>query len=122
MVLYYCAAGYPAPFNEICLLEIKRLKEEYEDIIKSVGFSGHHLGIALDSASISLGAHFIERHFTLDRTWKGTDHAASLEPDGLRKLVRDCKVVNSTLKLKSADLSITEQKQREKLKINQIKW
>ena len=51
-----------------------------------VGFSGHHRGIAIDIAAFTLGANYIERHFTLDRTWKGTDHSASLEPDGIRKL------------------------------------
>jgi len=50
----------------------------YGSIVKDIGFSGHHLGIALDSVAYSLGANYIERHFTLDRTWKGTDHAASL--------------------------------------------
>ena len=46
-----------------------------------IGFSGHHLGIAIDIAAYTLGASTIERHYTLDRTWKGTDHAASLEPE-----------------------------------------
>ncbi|MEZ5083099.1 MAG: N-acetylneuraminate synthase family protein [Bacteroidales bacterium] len=59
-----------------------------------MGFSGHHLGIAVDTAAFTLGAEWIERHYTLDRTWKGTaDHAASLEPDGLRRVVRDIRAV-----------------------------
>ena len=57
--------------------------------------SGHHLGIAIDILAYALGANYIERHFTLDRTWKGTDHAASLEPTGLTKLIRD---LNNTYK------------------------
>ena len=65
-----------------------------------LAFSGHHLGISIDIASYLLGANFIERHFTLDRTWKGTDHAASLEPQGLSKLCRDIEVVNKSLKFK----------------------
>ena len=85
LVIYSCTSGYPVPFEDICLLEITRLKEAFQNRVKSIGFSGHHLGIAVDSAAVALGAEWIERHFTLDRTWKGTDHAASLEPDGVRK-------------------------------------
>jgi len=55
--------------------------------VKSIGFSGHHKGIAIDVAAYTLGAIWIERHFTLDRTWKGTDHAASREPDGLNLML-----------------------------------
>jgi len=90
--------------------------------VKSVGFSGHHLGVAVDSAAIALGAEWVERHFTLDRTWKGTDHAASLEPDGMRKLVRDCKAVHKALTYKSNEILDIEDVQRKKLKKNQIKW
>lgn len=54
----------------------------YSHRVKHLGFSGHHLGIAIDVAAYTLGATWNERHFTKDRTWKGTDHAASLEPAG----------------------------------------
>ena len=97
LVIYDCTSGYPVPFEDICLLEITRLRELYADCVKSIGFSGHHLGIAVDSAAVALGAEWIERHYTLDRTWKGTDHAASLEPDGVRKLARDCRAVAKAL-------------------------
>ena len=90
--------------------------------MKGIGFSGHHLGIAVDSASVALGAEYIERHFTLDRTWKGTDHAASLEPDGMRKLARDCRAVAKALTYKSEDVLDIEKVQRNKLKRNQVKW
>jgi N-acetylneuraminate synthase len=98
------------------LLEIKRLKENYGYIVKEIGFSGHHLGIAVDIAAYALGATWIERHFTLDRTWKGTDHAASLEPDGLRRLVRDLKATEKALAYKQQDLLEIEKVQRDKLK------
>lgn len=88
LTIFSCTSGYPVPFEDICLLEISRLKNTYGSIVKRVGFSGHHLGIAVDIAAYTLGAEVIERHYTLDRTWKGTDHAASLEPDGKRKLKR----------------------------------
>ena len=97
LVIYNCTSGYPVPFPDVCLLEIGRLKEKYGDRVKQIGFSGHHLGIAVDIAAYSLGAPVIERHYTLDRTWKGTDHAASLEPMGLRKLSRDLRAVHEAM-------------------------
>ena len=122
LVVYDCTSGYPVPFDDICLLEICRLRELYGGRVKAIGFSGHHLGIAVDSAAVALGAEWIERHFTLDRTWKGTDHAASLEPDGVRKLARDCRAVARALTYKKEDILDIEKEQRNKLKKNQVKW
>jgi N-acetylneuraminate synthase len=116
IVLYHCTSGYPIDFNEVCLLEIARLKNEYGDKVRSIGFSGHHKGIAIDVAAYTLGATWIERHFTLDRTWKGTDHAASLEPDGLRKLKRDLHATFEALKFKEVDFLEVEKKQAKKLR------
>jgi sialic acid synthase len=116
VVLYACTSGYPVPFEQVCLLEIRSLTERFGSRIKEVGFSGHHLGIAVDIATVVLGASWIERHFTLDRTWKGTDHAASLEPDGLRRLIRDVRNVCKTLKLKENEMTEIEFAQRDKLK------
>jgi len=116
VVLYACTSGYPVPFEDVCLLEITRIIEKYKSRVKNIGFSGHHLGIAVDIAAYTLGATWIERHYTLDRTWKGTDHAASLEPAGVRKLVRDLKAVNKALNYKKEDILDIEKVQREKLK------
>jgi N-acetylneuraminate synthase len=116
LVVYNCTSGYPVPFKDICLLDILKLKEKYGDKVKSIGFSGHHLGIAIDIAAYTLGAHIIERHFTLDRTWKGTDHAASLEPMGLRKLCRDLRATHEALTYKQKDILDIERVQRDKLK------
>lgn len=116
VVVYSCTSGYPVAFEDICLLEITRIKKQYGDIVKSVGFSGHHLGIAVDIAAITLGAEWVERHFTLDRTWKGTDHAASLEPQGLAKLVRDIHNVEKALTEKTSEILPVEAVQRAKLK------
>lgn len=116
LVIYSCTSGYPVPFKEIGLYEITRLKEEFGGKVKKIGFSGHHLGIAADIAAMTLGAEVIERHYTLDRTWKGTDHAASLEPDGLRKLARDAKNVSLALAHKEEEILPIEKLQREKLK------
>lgn len=116
LVIYSCTSGYPVAFEEICLLEITRLVESYEKRVKSIGFSGHHLGIAADIAALTLGTTWFERHFTLDRTWKGTDHAASLEPDGMRKLTRDLKNVKKALHYKEKEILDIEDVQRKKLK------
>lgn len=116
LVLYACTSGYPVPHDQICLREISRLTTRFGDDVDAVGFSGHHLGIAVDMAAIALGASWIERHFTLDRTWKGTDHAASLEPDGMRRLVRDAAVASTALSYKSAPILNIEIPQRSKLK------
>jgi len=116
LIIYSCTSGYPVSFEDVCMLEIIRIKEKFEDRVKDIGFSGHHLGIAIDIAAYTLGATWIERHFTLDRTWKGTDHSASLEPTGLRKLARDLKATYKSLKYKHSDILLIEQVQRDKLK------
>lgn len=116
LILYSCTSGYPVPFKDVCLNEIIKLKNNYGSRVKEIGFSGHHLGIAIDNAAVAFGATWVERHFTLDRTWKGTDHSASLEPDGLRKLVRDLNATEECLSLKSNDVLAIEQVQRDKLK------
>ena len=116
LVIYSCTSGYPVPFEDICLYEITRLREKFEARVAAIGFSGHHLGFAADTAAMTLGARWIERHFTLDRTWKGTDHAASLEPDGVRRLCRDIRNVYKALRYKSTDILPIEEVQRKKLK------
>lgn len=127
VVLYACTSGYPVAFPDICVLEINRLQERYGDRVKSIGFSGHHLGIAADIAAMTAGIlgrqiygkgdfSYIERHFTLDRTLKGTDHAASLEPDGLRRLCRDIKNVRLAVAYKQTEMLEVELVQRGKLK------
>jgi len=116
LVIYNCTSGYPVPFKDICMLEISRLYAEYGDRVKEIAFSGHHLGIAVDIAAYALGATWIERHFTKDRTWKGTDHAASLEPAGLGKLCRDLVATYESLSMKATDVLDIESEQRDKLK------
>lgn len=118
VVLYHCVSGYPIEFDEVCLLELVRLKREYQDSgrVRAIGFSGHHNGIAIDLLAPLLGAGYIERHFTLDRAWKGSDHAASLEPGGLRRLVRDIHHMAQVWTFKPRELLPVEYPQREKLK------
>ena len=120
VVLYSCTSGYPVPFHNVCLLEINRLYDLYQDRVQQIGFSGHHLGMAVDMAAYTLGARWIERHFTKDRTWKGTDHAASLEVPGLQKLVRDLGAVSQSLTFKEQEILEIEQVQRQKLKNRKV--
>ena len=116
LVIYSCTSGYPVPFEDVCLLEILKIKDKFKHRVKEIGFSGHHLGISIDIASYILGASWIERHFTKDRTWKGTDHAASLEPAGLSKLTRDLDATFKALNYKSSEILEIEQIQKKKLK------
>lgn len=116
LTIYACTSGYPVAFEEVCMLEINRISDKFKNRVKAIGFSGHHLGIAIDIAAYALGASYIERHFTLDRTWKGTDHSASLEPTGLRKLARDLDATYKSLSFKASDILSVEQIQRDKLK------
>jgi sialic acid synthase SpsE/sugar phosphate isomerase/epimerase len=83
---FHCNSNYPAPFAQINLRYMLRMKELFD---VPVGYSGHELGIAVSIAAVAMGANMIERHITLDRTMEGPDHPASLEPPGFSKLVRD---------------------------------
>lgn len=101
LVAYACTSTYPSPMHEVKLGDIGIIKNRRKlaemKPNRQAGFSGHHNGIALDIAALVLGAEYIERHFTLDRTSKGTDHAASLGPDGLTKLCRDLAAVDAAM-------------------------
>lgn len=116
LLIYSCTSGYPVPAKDVALLEINWLYDNYGERVNEIGFSGHHNGIAIDIAAYTLGARWIERHFTKNRTWKGTDHAASLEPGGLAKLVRDLNATYEALNYKEEEILKIEQVQRDKLK------
>jgi sialic acid synthase len=87
LCILQCTAGYPPAWEELNLSVISTFREAFPDIV--IGFSSHDSGIAMAVAGYVLGARVIEKHFTLNRAMKGTDHAFSLEPTGLRKMVRD---------------------------------
>jgi sialic acid synthase len=86
-----CTASYPVDVTELNLGVITVLRERYPELV--IGLSDHQDGIAMAVVAYMLGARVIEKHFTLSHTWKGTDHAFSLMPEGLRKLVRDLRRV-----------------------------
>lgn len=87
LCILQCTAGYPCAFEEMNLRVISTFREQFPDIV--VGLSSHDNGIAMVVAAYVLGARVIEKHFTLNRAMKGTDHAFSLERAGLRRVVRD---------------------------------
>jgi N-acetylneuraminate synthase/sialic acid synthase len=87
VALLQCTAGYPPLYSEIDLNVIKTYSDRYPQV--TVGYSGHDSGIAIAAAAYAIGARVIEKHFTLNRALKGTDHAFSLEPAGFKKLRRD---------------------------------
>ena len=87
LAILQCTAGYPAAFDELDLRVISTYREKFPEAV--IGFSSHDNGIAMPVAAYMLGARIVEKHFTLNRAMKGTDHAFSLEPVGLRKMVRD---------------------------------
>ena len=82
-----CTSTYPCPEEDLNLNAIPVLKDRYRGRINGVGFSGHHIGVVPDVAAYMLGAKIIERHYTLDRAMKGTDHAASLEKRGVEYIL-----------------------------------
>ena len=87
LCIMQCTGGYPPAWDELNLMVIDTLRREFPDIV--IGFSSHDSGIAMAIAGYMLGARVIEKHFTLNRAQKGTDHAFSLEPQGMTKMVRD---------------------------------
>ena len=99
--LLHCNSTYPAPNEEINLNFIKILKK----FGVPVGYSGHERGISISVVATLIGACIIEKHVTLDRTMRGPDHAASLEPEGLRRLVRDIRTVKVALGFKRRYIS-----------------
>ena len=109
--LLHCNSTYPAPFEEINL----RFMETLRQFDVPVGYSGHERGIATSTVASALGACIIERHITLDRTMVGPDHAASLEPYGFNKLVRDIRQTSMALGSKEKSLSRQEILNRELL-------
>jgi sialic acid synthase len=87
LCVLHCTASYPADIEDLNLSVISTLRERYPELV--IGLSDHHNGIAMAPVAYMLGARAFEKHFTLNHAWKGTDHAYSLMPDGMRRFVRD---------------------------------
>ncbi len=95
LCLMQCTCGYPAEFAELDLRVIATYREKFPEVV--IGYSGHDNGIAMPLAAYMLGARIIEKHFTLNRAMKGTDHKFSLEPVGMKKMIRDLQRVRLAL-------------------------
>jgi N-acetylneuraminate synthase/sialic acid synthase len=95
LAVLQCTAGYPPEFNELNLNVIKTFRDLFPDLV--IGLSSHDNGIMIPVVAYMLGARIVEKHFTLNHTWKGTDNAFSLEPAGFAKMVRDLKRVKISL-------------------------
>jgi N-acetylneuraminate synthase/sialic acid synthase len=95
VALLQCTAGYPAAWDELDLRVITTYRQEFAETV--IGFSSHDNGIAMAVAAHVLGGRIVEKHFTLDRSMRGTDHSFSLEPVGLTKMVRDLRRLHVAL-------------------------
>jgi Sialic acid synthase len=95
LILLHANSTYPAPTDELNLRMLHTLMAQYPDV--PIGYSGHEVGLQTTVAAVALGASVIERHITLDRTMWGSDQAASVEPAGMRRLVRDIRAVEAAL-------------------------
>ena len=95
IAILQCTSTYPSAFSEVHLNVLQTYMKEFPDTV--IGYSGHEQGIAIPPAAVALGSKIIERHFTLDRTMKGGDHAASLEPQGFAKMVRDIRHIEKAM-------------------------
>ncbi|MFI6768395.1 N-acetylneuraminate synthase family protein [Streptomyces sp. NPDC050355] len=95
ILLCHATSTYPAKAEELNLRMINTLQEEYPNV--PIGYSGHETGLQTTLAAVALGATFIERHITLDRAMWGSDQAASVEPGGLSRLVRDIRTIEESL-------------------------
>jgi len=94
LILLHCCSAYPARYEDLNLRLIPFLKDRYQVL---VGYSGHETGLPSSVAARAMGACVIERHITLDRAMWGSDHAASLEPNGLNRLIRDIRLVETSM-------------------------
>lgn len=118
LVILHCTANYPAKDNELHLANIPRLIRKYSQAY--IGYSGHEVGVFSSLVAGALGACVIERHITLDRTMWGTDQPASLEFDGLRKLVKELRSLKKDY-LGSAIKEILESEKPVEMKLRRIR-
>ena len=115
LIILHCTSTYPSKVNELNLKGILTLKEKFPDI--SIGYSGHEVGLATTYAAAVLGACIIERHLTLDRAMWGSDQAASVEPQGMMRIVRDIRDFDKAfgdgvIKIYDSEKSIIEKLRR----------
>jgi sialic acid synthase SpsE len=113
-VVLHCTSAYPADPKDVNLRMIETLRRE---LGCPIGYSGHERGLQITLAAVSLGACVVERHITLDRAMWGSDHAASLEPGGLARLVRDVRIIETALGDGEKHVTAAELVMRERLRL-----
>lgn len=113
LVLLQCTSAYPADYEELALPVIAQLKHRYNVL---VGYSGHEIGIYPSIAAVCFGACVVERHFTLDKSYPGTDHKLSLDPNEMKEVVKGIRAVEKSMKQKSKKVFDNEKKVMKKLR------
>lgn len=93
--ILHCTSGYPAAYEELDLKVIETFRKEFPNTV--IGWSGHDTGITAATVAFALGARIVEKHFTLNRAWKGTDQAMSLEPQGMKAMIDNLKLARKAL-------------------------
>lgn len=114
LAILQSTSSYPMSHDEANLRVLQTYSERYGTV---VGYSGHETGIQISLAAVAMGAKIIERHITLNRSMWGSDHAASLEPQGLSKLVRDIRVIENALGDGEKVVYDSEKASRQKLRL-----
>ena len=115
LMIAHATSSYPCPPEELNLSMISTLKAHYPDV--PIGYSGHETGLATTVAAVALGATFVERHFTLDRAMWGSDQAASVEPGGMAKLVKDIRDIEKAVGDGIKCVYPSEESARKKLRV-----
>ena len=113
ITVLHCLSQYPSDYEQINLMTIQYLIEQFPNY--TIGYSDHSIGIVVPSVAVALGAKVIEKHITLDRDMKGTDHAGSLGPDGLYRMVRDIRNIEKSIGVKDMFLSEAVKETKTKL-------
>lgn len=113
ITILHCLSQYPSEYKNINLHTISYLKENYPNY--TIGYSDHSIGIVIPVAAVVLGAEVIEKHITLDRKMKGTDHEGSLGPDGIYRMVRDIR--NVEMAMGSKEIFVSDSIKETKIKL-----
>lgn len=111
--ILHCLSQYPSEYQNINLLSIQYLKENYPQY--AIGYSDHSIGILMPAVAVGMGAEIIEKHITLDRNMKGTDHRGSLEPEGIWRMMRDIR--NTEYAIGENALFVSEKVQSTRIKL-----
>lgn len=113
ITILHCLSQYPSEYKNINLHTISYLKENYPEY--TIGYSDHSIGIVIPVAAVVLGAEVIEKHITLDRKMKGTDHEGSLGPEGIYRMVRDIR--NVEMAMGSKEIFVSDSIKETKIKL-----